>query len=178
MRLRFAACAAVALAGLLAAHGVRGQAVGEGALKAAYVYNFLQLVEWPAHVLGAADAPLVVCTLGREPRDGFEALAGKRAQGRRIELRAVSGASLPRCHALYVPLEEAARLAQTSPQLAEAAVLVIVDGDRGAVAGAAITLVPRDKRIGFHIDLAATRKAGLRISSRLLGLALSVHGAP
>lgn len=155
------------------------QPVQEYELKAAYVYNFAQLTEWPSAVLGSPDAPFAICILGRGvPAPGFEGLSGKRVHGRRIELRALAAMeSAPRCHVLYVGGPEHVRLRQIVAALGDAPVLTVADGEAPGTGGAVITLFPRESRILFHVDLTAASHAQLRISSRLLRLAARVTGA-
>lgn len=159
--------------------GTAAQPVQEYELKAAYVYNFAQLTEWPSAALGGPDAPFAICVLDRKlPLPGFEGLRGKRVHGRRIELRALAAIeSAPGCHVLFVGGPEHARLRQIAVALGDAPVLTVADGDETATGGAVITLFPRASRILFHVDLAAASHARLRISSHLLRLAARVTGA-
>ena len=47
----------------------------EYSLKAAYVYNFTQFIEWPGDSFASADAPIVIGVLGEDPFGGAEMLA-------------------------------------------------------------------------------------------------------
>lgn len=179
--LRQARVIVVLLAGGLApAFCAAAEPVSEDELKAAYVYHFAQLTEWPAGAPGTGHAPFLLCILGGDPpHPAFAALRGKTAHGRRIELRAVADAAQARaCDALYVAASGAARLQDVVAALSQVPVLTIADAETPAAQSAIITLVPHEARIGFHINLDAARRSGLRISARLLRLALSVKGAP
>lgn len=169
---------ALLVCGLARAPLASAQPVQEHALKAAYVYNFVQLVEWPEGALGAPDAPFALCVLGGSaPLRGMEALNTKRAHSRRIQVRAVAGEDDARdCHVLFVSGPQAARASAIVAALAQAPVLSVVDAEEPKPGAAAITLVPREARIGFHVNLGTAKHAQLRISSRLLRLALSVTG--
>jgi hypothetical protein len=155
-----------------------GQAVQEYELKAAYIYNFVQLTEWPAGALGAPGAPFVVCILGGSPpAHSFESLRGKRVFGRSIEVRTIPRAASARgCQVLFVSGSGLGTMSEIVAGLGDATVLTVADSDETAPGEAVITLSPQGGRIGFHVNLAAASRAHLRISSRLLRLASSVTG--
>jgi len=70
-------------------------------VKAAYLYNFVKFVEWPA---GAADGTLTICTAGRNPFGSAldDIVRGESIDGRAIAARVVA-APQAGCHVLFVP---------------------------------------------------------------------------
>jgi hypothetical protein len=56
-------------------------------------------------------------------------------------------------------------------------VLVITDNPAGMTRGSMINFVIADKRVRFEISRAAAESAGLKLSSRLLAVALRVHSS-
>jgi hypothetical protein len=162
------------MAVLLAALPARAdEPTREQQVKAAFLYNFLQFVEWPADALGPADAPYVVGVLG--PDDPLRGAMDRAAAGKRVGPRAVavkhfaSADEVGPCHVLYVGGAEARDVARALDRLRGAAVLVV--GDDGAVtAGAAIGFYNEDNRVRLEISLRAVERARLHVSSRLLKL--------
>src|ERR1700677_4243366 len=52
-------------------------------VKAAFIYNFAQFVDWPVSAFNSSDAPFVVAVVGKDPFNGLleEVVAGKRGGG-------------------------------------------------------------------------------------------------
>jgi hypothetical protein len=159
---------------------VRAQIIpNEYRLKAAFVYQFPQFVEWPAAVW--RDAPGVqICILHPNPfgRELEALVRGESLNGRPLSIREVAGPDgLGGCHVLFIPGNspaggEVLKAARGSP------VLTIGEGERFLDQGGIIALRIVERRIRFEINAAAAQKVGLRISSQLLSLALNVRGGP
>jgi len=82
---------------------VAAQSLSAPEMKAAYLFNFAQFVEWPAEV--SAGAPLAMCIVN----DGAVAEAlertvkGRALAGRDLVVKRIAGGGqLPPCHLLYV----------------------------------------------------------------------------
>ena len=142
-------------------------------LKAGYVLNFAKFVEWPAP---ASSDDLVICVAGN--RGIYEALrtgtTTATVGSRRVAIRSVeSAASASGCHVLY--LELTSPVQPVSIEIS-APILTVSDGSGFAHAGGTIELFTQQNRLRFIINLENARRAGLRISSSLLQLAVSVEG--
>lgn len=142
--------------------------------KAAYLFNFLKFVDWPASV--PSDV-LTVCFIGA---DGVQdtlasGIESKRAGSRRLTVRRLEGnSSLDGCNVLYVEALDAnndTRLASAS----ERSILTVSDAAAFARHGGMIELFTDSNRLRFNINVNNTQKAGLRISSNLLQLAAQVE---
>ena len=176
LRGRWFGVASVALAAtLIAAPGI---AAGTGAdvapdvpVKAAFLYNFAKFVEWPA--LPAA-APLVVCIVGH---DGIaaafiETVRGQNISGHSFDVWVLQDSSRWRaCHLLFIADAETRRSAGGLDEIKRLPVLTVSDNKGFALAGGIIELYVEAGRMRFAINLDAADRAGLRVSSRLLGLA-------
>lgn len=142
----------------------------EDQFKAAYLFNFVKFVEWPAGV--AADT-LTVCFLGGE--GVHEALASgidaKRVGPRKLVARQLGRpATVEDCEVLY------ADAASVDPSLAVGLpVLTISDAPQFAANGGMIELFTENHRLRFVINIGNVHRAGLRMSSDLLKLAASVR---
>lgn len=148
----------------------------EDQFKAAYFFNFLKFVEWPASV---ASDELTVCVVGS---DGvYAALAdnidSKRAGTRRLSVRHLThSAPTVGCNALYV--EAMPELAPVTATPASAApILTVSDANGFTRRGGMIELFTSRNRLRFTINVDNAHKAGLRISSNLLQLAAQVEGS-
>lgn len=164
--------------GLVPALGIGAEADSlEYTVKAAYLTKFGIYVEWPGAAFASPTAPLNLCVIGDDP---FGALLDTAAEAQRIDghpiaVRRVKTVSRETgCHVLYVAASEAPRQAQIVDALRGSAVLTVSDARNGANAATAISFVVKDNRVRFNVDEEAAAQNGLAISSKLLGLALSV----
>jgi len=143
-------------------------------VKAAFIRNIVKFVAWPSGAPGV----LTLCLLGEDPFNGaFSARSelgdGRSVTGRRIGKVQESG----ECQILFVPSDRRAALPEILDALGARPVLTIGDGEGMAKAGLAFGLVVEAQKVRFEANLAAVRRAGLSASSRLLGLAKTVHNA-
>ena len=144
-------------------------------VKGAFLYHFAGYVQWPPAML-RADEPIVIGVAGA---DAVEAELRRIAPARKVQDRPLQiahiepGASLAGLHVLYVGRRESPRLARWLAAAAEYSILMVSDADDGLEQGAVINFVTTD-RVQFEVSLAAAEQAGLRLSSRLLSVALRV----
>ena len=146
-------------------------------VKAAMLYNFAKFVEWP----GEGREPLVIGVLGKDPFGPVldEVVRDKTVHGRPLVVRRFHQlAELGACHILFIARSESRLIPEVLEPLHKAGVLTVADIDQFAKSGGVIGFTMDNGRIRFEINLGAARRAGLRISSRLLGLALVTGGAP
>ncbi len=137
-------------------------------LKAVFLFNFAQFVEWPPGAFRDAAEPLVIGVLGQDPFGPYldDVVRGEQVKGRPLavkryrKLEEVDG-----CQILFVSTEESARAATA---LASHAVLTVSDASRPAQRGAIVQFVDARNRIRLRIDVDSAQAAGLTISSKLL----------
>src|SRR5262249_5348333 len=67
----------------------RAQGVSEYGLKAVFLFNFTQFIEWPSGAFASADAPLCIGVLGEDPFGSTldEAVRGESSRGRPLTVR-------------------------------------------------------------------------------------------
>jgi hypothetical protein len=180
LRLARSAVAAAALVCAGAAGPVRAGAPGEHQVKAAFLYNFANFVQWPERALGPDGTPLKVCVVGTDPFGAAldDAFRGQVVQGRTVQIaRASTLAALGRCHILFLSRSEQGRWADLLRELDGAPTLTVADGSPLVQQGGMVSFVIEAKRVRFEINRRAAEHAGLRISSKLLALARIVESA-
>lgn len=151
-------------------------AVPEYAMKAAYLYNFAQLTDWPAQPAGSAD--FTICVAGQdEVADALADMAGRSVQGRALKLvRIQQAADTVQCQLLYVG-DGSGRLGmRLIDTLRGKPVLTVTDDPRVAREGAMLLIVPDGKRLAFEANIESAARAQLKFSSKLLRLASRVSG--
>ena len=146
----------------------------EYALKAAYIYNFVQFVEWPDAAFADAKAPVVITVLGDNPFGTAleQATRGKTVRGRDIAVRYAPDAAAARgSHVLFVAAPFAAQSAATLKAAGGPSVLTVSDAEGFCAAGGCIRFFAEDNRIRFEINPAAANRAGVKLQAKLLQLA-------
>jgi len=167
---------------LVVASNVLGQAKpGEYQVKAAYLYNFGRFVEWPAKLTTANTGSFTICVLGDDPFGPAldTTLAGEMIGNQKVAARRIS--SLQEsvdCQILFISLSEAKRLNRIIEALGNSAVLTVSDIPQFSQRWGMIQLVMEGNRIRFEVNLAATQRAGLTLSSELLKVATAVRKDP
>ena len=152
---------------------------GEYELKAAMLYNLARFVEWPASAYADAQAPTIVCLLGRDPFGSFlTSLAAKQTvNGRPLQIRRVrNNADLNGCHILYISSSERKNIGPILAGLRGSSVLTVGEMAQFATRGGMVQFELEDKQVHFNINLDASLRADLKISARLLVLAKIVKG--
>ena len=146
----------------------------EHEVKAAFLYHFAQLVDWP-EAAGGPGEPFVVAVVGEDPfGSALEALAGKSVRARPIEVRRYASAAAmdrARPHLLFAG-GDAEAVDRTLAAVDGQPVLTVGEragfAERGGMIGFRVT---PDGRVGFDINLRRAERAGLRMRSQLLKLA-------
>lgn len=166
------------LVGMLLPSALAAASVGESDVKAAFILNFIKFVEWPASAFRSQEEPILLSVVGKDPvGDAIGGLNGKTVSGRKVVVRkAPDLASLQRCHILFVGASEKASLAPALGAVQRWPVLTVGDFDGFAGRGGTIGFIRQDSRVGFEINEGSARKAGLKISAKLLYLGKSVRG--
>jgi hypothetical protein len=148
-------------------------------LKAAFLYRFPQFVEWPARALDGR-ATVDLCVVAPNPFGAVldELVEGETLGGRVLRVRQLDGgAQAPSCHVVFLPGDAAVRRIVLR-QVATVPVLTVSDSPQFLNEGGIIQLSVVDNRVRFEINASAADRAGLRLSSQLLRLALNVRRGP
>jgi hypothetical protein len=143
-------------------------------VKAAFIYNFTQFIEWPDKSFSDARSPLVVAVVGADPFGGLleNTFAGKTIANRTVAIKYFARTEdIGACHVLFVPPNEAGNLSEGLKRLDGQAVLLIGENDSFTADGGSIRFYTENNKIRFEVNLDATRAAGLKLSSKLLQLA-------
>jgi|SRR5215472_2020437 len=143
-------------------------------IKAGFIYNFAQLVQWPSTAFLQADSPIVIGILGTDPFGGIidRVIQNKKLEGRSLIVKRLKrGASVKDCNILFVSSSEAAHLDEVIQSTKGMPILTIGEMPGFATRGGIINLTLEGNRVRFEVNIEASKQANLNISSRLLALA-------
>jgi hypothetical protein len=140
-------------------------------IKAVFLFNFAQFVEWPPEAFRGADEPFVIGILGDDPFGPYldEAVRGEKVNNRSISIvRFARPVDITTCHILYISRSEAGRLDQILSAIKGRSILTVSDVDQFSRLGGMIRFVTENNKVRLRIDNEAAKSAGLKISSKLL----------
>ena len=155
----------------------------EYTLKAGFLYNFTQFIEWPEETAALSDtlyAPInfSMCVIGRDPFGNLlEVIADNLSnQGRPMKILRL-GLNDPwyDCHILFVPSAENFLMEKILKKVSNSPVLVISEAPSQGKRKPAINFLIKNDTIQFTLNKEAIKRSGLRVDSELLDIALEVN---
>lgn len=145
-------------------------------VKAAFLFHFAQLVEWPSDRLGTGQS-ISLCLFDDEPyRKELEStVEGKRVGDGVFQAREIHQLSqMTSCNIVFLSRDEVKRQKAVLDHLHDLPVLTVGETDDFLAEGGMIRFHLEADRVRFNINLNAANSGGIRISSRLLLLASHV----
>ena len=176
MKLRARALAMTLLTALIlllatAVGAVPAQSPLEYPLKAAFLYNLVKFVEWPA---SSSSGPITLGILGRDPFGATleQLLRDKDLDGRPLLIHYISRAEeLKSYHLVFIAASEKDRLGEILGALKDANTLTVSEIERFAERGGMVHLMMENKKVRFEVNVDTVSRARLKISARFLQLA-------
>ena len=171
-------------------------------VKSAYLLNFAKFTTWPDGAFTDKDGPFVICVWGRGTIEKTleQFIKDKTVNGREVVItrikyhttvaainendntgNLIEGLSeniltqLSECHLLYIDKSEANRVHEILKAVEPLSILTISDIPGFAEQGGMLGLVLRKGKITFDANPVAIKKAGIRVSSKILKLATIVQ---
>ncbi|MGH9372166.1 MAG: YfiR family protein [Vicinamibacterales bacterium] len=149
-------------------------------LKAAFVSKFPEFTEWPESALSNRKT-LDLCVARPNPFGSSlsDLVVGETVRGRPLVARDVADArAIDTCQLLFVPRLPARARKALLARAATRPILTVGDYPGFLDEGGIVNLRLVDGQVRFEINVAAANRAGVRLSSQLLRLALNVRGGP
>jgi hypothetical protein len=154
----------------------RSQEPSEYQVEAAFLYHFAKFVVWPADAFPQENSPITIGILGEDPfGDELETtVRNKSIDNHPFRIVHLDMKSLPeasRCQILFICPSEKRRLSEIFGAVKNTGVLTVGKLDRFTQSGGMINFFIEDKKVRFEINDEQARRAGLKISAKLLNLA-------
>jgi uncharacterized protein DUF4154 len=143
-------------------------------IEALFLFNFAKYVDWPAGAFTNAAAPIVIGVMGTDPfGDNLQhTIEGKAVNGRPFVIKHLtSDSDVSGCQILFVRDLEPSREDEILDKARALPVLTVAEAQPSTRNGSIINFVLKSGNVRLEINLAAAKKAGLTISSRLLAVA-------
>lgn len=146
----------------------------EADIKAMFLFNFIKYVEWPQ---AKETSTFKIGVIGKSPvtESLKKVIAQKVNEGRKIEVITFATNEDVECQMIFVP-EDTEFKAEDLLRLKHIrGLLVISESAAHSQKWAAINLLTVDNKIRFEINQSAAKAGGIKISSQLSNLAISVN---
>jgi YfiR/HmsC-like len=144
----------------------------EDRLKATYIYNFLQFVDWPSQAFSDA-SHLTVCVVGPAFESVLQETVRNETVGNRtITVKTTSASdAVHGCQVIYIRESLGKTATDLLGAIRNSPVLTVGDSKEFIEKGGIIRFIKAENHIRFEINPGAAERASLTLSSRLLRLA-------
>ena len=149
-------------------------------IKAAFLFNFIQFVQWPPTVFKNADDPFRIGVLGQDP---FNAALEDTVQGETISNHkiivehAMQVDDLKNCELIFISKSEKKHVPEILSALDDKPVLTVSEIEGFAERGGGINFYLEGKKVRFEVNPDAAQHDGLKMSSQLLSLGKIIETA-
>ena len=142
-------------------------------VKAAFIHNFTQFIEWPSGAFETEDSPIRIGILGQGPiNKPLMNLSGKKTLKRPLEVSIVENLKIPsEHHIIFFNPSEKEHISSILSSLKNTGVLTIGDMPGFDEQCGVINFYLKGGKVRFEVNVIASRREKLRISSKLLRLA-------
>jgi len=143
-------------------------------LKAVFLFNFTQFIEWPPASFENGDSPLVIGVLGANPFGSYleQTVSGEKVNGHPVAVQYYSNEKeAAQCHILYINITESKKRKEIIEALKGQSVLTVADAPDFTKSGGMIRFFTSTNKIKLQINPEASKEGKLMLSSKLLRLA-------
>lgn len=139
-------------------------------VKAAFLFNFTQFVEWPSAAFNGPNSPFVIGILGDDPFGNYidETVANEKIGGHPLIVQRYRDLrDMKNCHILFLNGSDPEKVREYLLVINKYT-LTVSDADNFMRAGGIIRLITENNRIRIQVNPDAARTAELSISAKLL----------
>jgi len=159
-------------------------------IKAAFLYNFMQFVDWPEEKVSDKNAPVILGIIGEDPfGDAFKPIKSKQIKGKKSLIKRFEGIEklkesddkgqskiefIRQCHLLFICSSEKENLEDIINLVSGYDVLTVGETSNMLESGGIVNFLVDENKVRFEINLTAARRENIKIRSQLLRLAKKV----
>lgn len=156
-------------------------ATKEYQIKAAFLFNFAQFVDWPPAAFPNPDSPFRIGILGDDPFGPAldQTIQGETIHNRKLIIqRSQRAEDLKDCNLVFISRSEKGRMGEILPKFNAGVILTVSEVEGFTRRGGIINFYLEGNKVRFEINPAAAQREGLKISSQLLSLGKIVEPVP
>lgn len=145
-------------------------------IKAAFLYNFTQFVEWPTNAFPTPDSPLIIGILGSDPFGNTldDIVRGEKVNGHPLTVsrhHSIEELKAQACHILFISQSEKGQTEDILNELKGRSILTVGETEGFAKNGGMIRFITEKRKTRLRINAEAARNVQLNVSAKLLRLA-------
>ena len=125
-------------------------------LKAVFLYNFTQFVEWPPSSFSSDQAPMVIGVLGTDPFGTYleETVAGEKINGHPLLVQHYNTIEdVGACHVLYVNIADKEKREQIMTKLKRRNIITVSDAPDFSEQGGMMRFFTRPGKIKLQVNI-------------------------
>ena len=147
-------------------------------IKAACLYNFAKLIDWPDEAFEDIDEPFSIGILGKDPFGVAleRVIKDKTIGGREIAIRRSSGHTS--CQLLFINTSESENISRVLETTEGLYIVTVSELDGFAELGGTIEFFIEEKTVRFTINVDAANRIGVKMDPELLRLSTVVEEEP
>lgn len=146
----------------------------EDQVKAVFLFNFTQFVEWPATAFNGPGSDFVIGIVGKDPFGSYldETVQGEKMMDHPLKVRRFTDVKeIQHCHLLFIGEEDPQKIRGILSVLTRRNILTVSDSTGFATSGGMIRFFTKDNKTKLQINPSVAKAAELNISSKLLRVA-------
>ena len=143
-------------------------------VKAVFLFNFTQFVEWSPASFISAQSPFVIGILGEDPFGSYleDVVSGEKVNGHPLVVVHYKNLEeIKTCHLLFINKTGITNWEDIPASIKGKNILTVSDAAGFLKQGSMIRFITKDNKIRIQINLEAAKEANLAISSKLLRIA-------
>ena len=143
-------------------------------LKAVFLFNFTQFVNWPDNAFENTQSPLVIGVIGENPFGSYlaQTVSGEKINGHPLAVQNYKNEEeIKSCHILFVNVAETKKQEQVLEEVQGKNILTVSDQPDFLKEGGMIRFVMNNNKIKLQINMEACKESKMVLSSKLLRLA-------
>lgn len=152
----------------------QNRSASEFQVKAVFLYNFTQFIDWPDSALGTAGEPFIIGIIGDDPFGSYldDVVAGEKIGDHPIlVIRIQNVRQVQICHMLYVSNPNQEHVEDILLYAGKRNILTVGEAPQFCRMGGIVRFYTEENKIRLEINVARAKEAQLNISSKLLSLA-------
>jgi hypothetical protein len=143
-------------------------------LKAVFLFNFTQFIDWPANAFENDQSPLVIGVIGENPFGAYlvQTVSGEKINGHPMVVQYYKNEEeIKLCHILFVNVSETKKQEQVLETVKGKNILTVSDHPDFLKQDGMIRFVTNNNKIKLQINMDACKESKMVLSSKLLRLA-------
>jgi len=147
----------------------------EDAVKAVFLYRFTGFIDWPPATASTPEFTIAVVGSDEVSEALTRLLAGRSIKGKPARILAIQRIQdIGDACMVYLGSSRPEELAAITALAAHRPILVVTSAEHSLERGGTINFVVIDRHVRFEVSFPAANRAGLKISSELLAVAIRV----